>query len=213
MTKLLLIRHGQSQANIENFFAGHLDSPLTELGIRQAKLTADYIAGTWSVDRVYASDLRRAYVTGKAVADRFGLDIIADHDLREIWAGHWEGKSYVRLSELFPETYGVWLTDIGHTVCDEGESVAQLQQRVLDAVFRICQANPDATVVIATHATPIRSLQCYCEGKTLDEMKDVPWVSNASVTELIYENNRLRLGEVNYDAHLGSLISALPENC
>ena len=64
-----MIRHGQSCANVEKYFAGHLNSPLTALGVSQAQLTAQYIFQHYCVDHVYASDLDRAYLTGKAVAD------------------------------------------------------------------------------------------------------------------------------------------------
>ena len=84
---------------------------------------------------------------------------------------------------------------------------------MVDAVFSVAKKHPDSTVVIATHATPIRAVQCFCVGKSLDEMKDVPWVSNASVTELVYEDNQLRLEQVSYDLHLGQLKSVLPDKC
>ena len=83
MTTLLLIRHGQSVANLENVFGGHLDKPLTELGLRQAQLTADFIKENFAVDAVYASDLMRAYVTGQTTAERFGLTAIPDRQLRD----------------------------------------------------------------------------------------------------------------------------------
>lgn len=213
MTRLLLIRHGQSMANLEKIFAGALDSPLSELGLRQAELTADYIAAKYKVDCVYASDLQRAFMTGKAIADRFGLDVIPVSALREINGGYWEETLFDLLPQRYPDSYGIWLQNIGNAVCDGGESVSGLQQRVLTALYQIARDNPDKTVVIATHGTPIRAVQCFCEGKSLDEMKNIKWVSNASVTEISFENDRLKIENVSYDAHLGSLTSVLPANC
>ena len=213
MTRIVLVRHGQSVANVEKFFAGHYDSPLTALGFQQAALTARYIASHYKVDMVYASDLQRAYATGKAIADCFCLGVVKESSFREINAGLWEKMPYEQLPERLPDSYSVWLNNIGKVTCDGGESVAQLQKRVVDAVFSVAEKHPDSTVVIATHATPIRAVQCFCEGKSLDEMKDVPWVSNASVTELVYEDNQLRLEQVSYDLHLGQLKSVLPDKC
>ena len=213
MTKLLMIRHGQSVANVERIFAGHLDSPLTQLGQRQAQLTANYLYSHYPVDRVYTSDLSRAYTTGKTVADLFGLPVISHIELREIFAGLWEGESYDLLPERFAHSYAVWMKDIGNAVCDGGESVAALQSRVLGILRRICHENPDKCVVVATHATPIRALQCHCEGKCLAQMKDVPWVSNASISSFVYENGVFNIDFVSYDTHLGQLTSVLPENC
>ena len=213
MTRVLMIRHGQSLANVQRFFAGHLNSPLTDLGVEQAQLAAGYIHQNYTVDRVYASDLDRAYVTGKAVADLYGLPVTADRRLREISAGDWEGVLYDELPNRFPASYGVWLHDIGNAVSDCGESVAMLQQRVCDAMGDICVANPDKTVVVATHATPIRAFQCFCEGRALSTMKDIPWVSNASISSFVYDNGNFEIESISYEGHLGQLKSVLPRNC
>ncbi len=211
MTTLLLIRHGESLANVDGRFAGHLDAPLSETGHKQAAITAAYIRSRYTIDAVYASDLSRAFNTGKAVADSFGLPTTPDTDLREIFAGDWEGAIYDDLPKQFPASFHTWLTDIGNAVCDGGEAVAHLQERVLTALRRIAAEHDDGTVVVATHATPIRAVQCHCEGRSLDDMKSVPWVSNASVTVVECEQGALRLLEVGYDAHLGGQRTAFPK--
>lgn len=211
MTTFLLIRHGESVANVEGRFAGHLNAPLSETGRAQAAITAEYICSQYTVGAVYASDLSRALDTGKAVADRLGIPVTPDHALREIFAGDWEGAIYDDLPKQFPASFHTWLTDIGNAVCDHGESVAHLQERVLTTLRRIAAEHDGQTVVIATHATPIRSLQCFCEGKTLNDMKNVPWVSNASVTVVECEHNAFRLLEIGKDAHLGKQRTAFPK--
>ena len=205
MTSLLLIRHGESRANREGFFAGQADVPLEEKGLSQARITADFIVRNYSVDRVYASDLCRAYDTGKAVADLLGLEVIPDPRLREIFSGKWQGQKFTDIIAQYGEDYQVWLTDIGNCVCTGGESVAQLGQRVLAALTDIATENPGKTVVIATHATPIRVLQCLLGGFALNRMKDIPWVSNASVTEITYDAGVWMLGKIGQDAHLFDL--------
>lgn len=212
MTTLLLIRHGQSEANLSNCFAGHLDAPLTELGRQQAACTAAFVAGAYSVDVVYASDLSRAFATGEAVSEKVGVAIRPEIGLREIEAGQWEGVPFSQLQETYPEDYGLWLTDIGNSRATGGESVAELANRVEATLRQIAEENPGKTVVIATHATPIRSVQWKVSGKSLGHMKQIPWVSNASVTELFYENGGFRLGEIAQDDHLAELKTLLPKN-
>ncbi len=212
MTTFLLIRHGESMANTEKRFAGHLDIPLSPLGEQQAKITAAHIASHYAVDAVYASDLLRAYHTGKAVADQMHVPIYTDKALREICAGDWEGVSFDNLQTRFSKSYAVWLTDIGNAACDNGETVAVLQNRFLTALRRIAADNDGKTIVIATHATPIRSLQCHCEGKTLNEMHAVPWATNASVTTVTCENGIFRLVSAGDDRHLGGTRTVLPAN-
>lgn len=211
MTTLLIIRHGQSVSNIQGVFTGNLDLALTEQGLQQAQITSDYIVENFKVDAVYSSDLCRARDTGKAVADRLGLEVQTDRRLREIYAGRWEGRSFNDLTDNF-SNYMVFRTDIGNCVTDGGETVAQLSARVLEAFYDIAKANEGKTVVIATHATPIRALQCHCEGKTLAQMKDVPWVTNASVSTILFKNGKFSLKERCHDEHLGAIVSRFPSN-
>ena len=210
MTKLILIRHGQSIANIENRFAGNYDAPLSELGVCQAKKSAEYIAEHYQVSKVYASDLRRAFATGKAVSDLLGVEIISDVRLREIQAGAWEGLEFVKIIEAYRDDFDIWLHDIGHAKATDGERVSELGERVFGAVTEIARQNEGKTVVIASHATPIRAVECMVRYGNLERMRDIPWVSNASITELVYENGHFECRLISYDEHLGELKSKLP---
>ena len=93
-----------------------------------------------------------------------------------------------------------------------GESIARLQERVVAALRAIGEENHGKTVVVATHATPIRTFMHHCSGLPLDEMKNTPWVSNASVTIAEYENGAFTIVTPGYDAHLGDMRTALPKN-
>lgn len=210
MVKFLMIRHGQSQANLTKCFAGHLDSPATELGLKQAKLAAEYVVKNYKVDAVYSSDLKRAAVVGEAVAEAAGVVMQTDKQLREINAGQWEGICFDDLAEKFP-SYEVWRKDIGNSKCDGGESAAQLQQRIVGRLKEIAEKHPGQTVVITTHATPIRVTQCHALGLPLGEMKNLPWVSNSSVSEFDYDGD-FHVVRVGYDGYLGDAVSTLPPN-
>lgn len=210
MTTLLLVRHGQSCANEADRFVGQTDSPLSKLGIIQAQKTAEYIAANYVVDKVYASDLSRAFQTGKATADKFGLEVIPEKDLREIFAGEWEDLSLEELFACGGEAFKVWESNIGRAVCPSGESIAAVQERAARAIDRIIGGNEGKTIVIASHATVIRSLQCLYEGKNLDEMKTVPWVTNASVTVVRCEKGKKILVTVGAAEHLQGMLTGGP---
>ena len=132
-TKMIFVRHGQSEANLAGIFIGHINSPLTELGHRQAELTAEFLKDE-HIDAFYGSDLIRAYETGLCIAKRHNKGVIPDKNLREIFAGDWEGKKFSELSGLYEKTYGVWLSDIGHAHPDAGESVSVLYERITGEV-------------------------------------------------------------------------------
>ena len=87
MTRFLFIRHGESDGNRYGLFTGQGDLPLTKLGHRQADAAAAYVAEQYGnrIDGVYASDLARAWDTGKAAADRLGLPITRTEDCGRYW--------------------------------------------------------------------------------------------------------------------------------
>ncbi len=212
MTKFLMIRHGESVANLERRFAGHYNAPLTDLGRRQAAATAEYVNQTFKVDKIYASDLDRAFYTGKATADLIGLDVTKTRELREISAGDWEGILFDDIKKQYPELYECWFGDAGNCRLPNGESTKELGDRIITCIKKIGDENPDSTVVLATHATPIRVLQAILTYGGVDAMKNVAWVSNASVSTVIYENGKLTFTEAGYDKHLEGIISELPKD-
>jgi len=212
MTTLILIRHGESEANRQDVFAGQIDPDLQNKGLKQAQVTAKYIAENYQVDKIYASDLQRAYKTALCLAEVTGLDVIADKQLREINAGKWEGMKFKDLGVVYPEEYGMWLNHIGHSGCVGGETVKELGDRVMAALTKIAQENDGKTVAIATHATPIRAAQSMIESGSVDEMENIPWVSNASVTVFEYDNHNWKTIAASVDSHLAELITVLPEN-
>ena len=212
MTRLLLIRHGQSQANEQRVFAGNYDVELTELGCKQAQCTAEYIAKNYKVDKVYASDLKRAFKTAEFVAEKFGLKVIPEKGFREIYAGEWEAVKFDELSEKYPEDWDKWRIDLGNSRCTGGESVRELGERIINTLKKVAEENDGKIVAIGTHATPVRTTQCVVSEYGYDRIMEIPWVSNASVTEVVYEDGKFTLVKFGEDKHLADLISTLPVN-
>lgn len=212
MTRLILIRHGESEANRNSFFAGQMDVELLKKGEEQAKKAAEYIKGNYNVKKVYASDLKRAYKTGEIIADALGIEIIKSQSFREIYAGRWQGETFNNLLKKYTDDYYVWLNDIGNSCCTDGESVKELGERVLKELLKVAEENDDMDIVIATHATPIRVVECILSGRQLLEMKNVSWVPNASVTEVLYMDGHLKLEKVGFAEYLMDLKTEFAAN-
>jgi broad specificity phosphatase PhoE len=209
MTTVILIRHGQSVANLNRIFAGHFNADLSELGHKQAECTANAIFERFKVDKIYSSDLKRAYDTARHVAEKFGLAVIPDEAFREIYAGEWEGMYIEDLGKKFTEDYSVWQNDIGNSRCTGGESMREVGQRFLKRLKEIVAENPDKTLVVATHAAAIRSLQCTVPNERYDEMQNIPFVSNASYSVLEADEGRFEFVEVCCDRHIGELVTRI----
>ncbi len=210
-TNIYLIRHGESEGNKRRAFLGHTDLDLTETGHIQAQNTAEFLKDVCA-DVIYSSDLKRAYSTALHTAEMKNLDIIKSKNLREIYAGDWENGLFCDLEKNFNESYSVWLTNIGKAKCDGGESVAELQLRIVDEISRIAAENDGKTVLIFTHATPIRVFKAFCDGRALDEIKDIPWATNASVTHAKYNDGRFKILEYGIDHFQGNDKTVLPSN-
>lgn len=212
MTTLLLVRHGQSQANLNRTFAGQTNPDLTELGKSQAETLANYLAAHYKIDKIYSSDLLRARHTAAPTARKLGLPITLRKQLREIDAGEWEGKPFDYLQEHYPESYGIFCTNLGGSQCPGGESVAQLAQRVHKELLRICRRNEGKTILVTTHATPIRATQTLCEKGNISFASQVPWTPNTSISKYEYRDGKLYLLEAGFDGYLQDQTSTLPVN-
>lgn len=208
MTKFYVVRHGQSQGNEKRLFLGHTNLGLTELGHKQAKRTAEFLKDK-NIDIIYSSDLMRAYDTAKALGDMLGMEPIATEGLREVYAGLWEGRTMAELKEKFPQ-YHCWLNDIGNAKCDEGESMAELAVRAENEFLRLAKLCEGKTVMVATHAALIRSMCCVWKGIDIHDAQTIPWVSNASVSCVSYDNGKWNIEYIGYDNHISDILSKVP---
>ena len=209
--RVILVRHGQSEGNLHHQFLGHTDLELTELGHKQAELTAAQLDDT-DIDIIYASDLKRAWQTAEHIADRKQLSIIADSQLREVYAGKWEGLEFESIYKEYREDFSVWLENIGFSRCTGGESFIELYERVICELNRIAELNDGMTVCIATHATPIRCARLKAFEYGFDKAKDIGWTNNASITTIDIEDGKFTMILDNYHEHMGVLDTKLPSN-
>lgn len=209
MTRLIFVRHGQSEANLHRIFAGHFDAPLTALGRAQAATAGEYLCRI-PIDVAYASDLRRAYDTAAIIAARQGLSVIPDSAFREIFAGEWEGQYMDVLMQKYAHEYGMFRNDIGHSCPTGGESVIEVGRRLDAATTRLLERHEGKTILIGTHATPIRTMECIFRGIPVERAQEVPWAQNASVTVVEYENATPRIVLCGYNAYLGNLFTGMP---
>ena len=209
--RIVLVRHAQSEGNFTRSFLGHTDLPITELGHKQAKLTAKYLK-EYNIDILYASDLKRAWQTAEHIAEYNQLSMIADQKLREIYAGKWEGQRVDDLCVKYSEDYSVWLSDIGNSRCTGGESFKELYARIIPEIQRIAELNEGLTVCVVTHATPIRCVRLKAHGFDFDKAKDLGWTSNASVTVIDVEDGEFKFVTEHQYEHLGDTVTGLPRN-
>ena len=209
-TTLLIVRHGESLGNLHELFLGHTDLGLTELGERQAAALAETLRDR-RIDAVYSSDLCRARQTVTPAAELHGLSVIPSEKLREIYAGDWENQLFDDLFVYWPEERLLWKNDIGRACPPNGESVAALYARATAAFDEIAAKEAGRTVLIGTHATPVRAMTARLLGTGVLGMQNVPWAPNASITTVVYEDGIPHLVGRADASHLAELQNEPPK--
>lgn len=211
MTKIIMVRHGQSLANAQSRFAGHSDFDLSELGKKQAEAAAEYLCKKEKVDVIYASDLLRAHNTALPFSKAYSLPINDTEELREIFAGEWEGRTTDELFEIYGDDFRVWRGDFPKARCTGGESVAELYDRIVPAVMRLAEQNDGKCILLATHATPVRAIEANARELGKERIGDIPFVKNASINIFEYEKGVITPVVTNLIEHLDeSLITSVP---
>ena len=208
MIKFLVVRHGFSQSNLDGTFTGHIDAPLTDLGIEQGKLVSDFIYKNYKIDAIYSSDLSRAVSTIKPLADSLNIPIIKCKNLREIYGGVWEGKTIAKIKELYASDYDKWYRYTEDMRATEGESMKEVMQRSKNALLDIARKTQGKTVVVATHGGLIKGLQGALMGLSVGELKDVDYVCNASIMEIEYDGE-FKIVNVCISHYLGEMLTEM----
>lgn len=156
-TRLLLLRHGQTELSVQRRYSGRGNPTLTELGRQQADAAARYLAQRGGIAAVVSSPLQRCYETATAAAKALGRDVAVVDDLIETDFGGWEGLTFSEAAERDPELHRRWLRDTS-TEPPGGESFDHVNARVCRVRDRIVADYGGSTVLVVSHVTPIKML-------------------------------------------------------
>jgi len=200
LTKLILVRHGETIWNAEKKFQGHTDIVLSAVGLEQASLLADRLA-LEKIAAVYSSDLNRAFVTAETVARRHGLPVTGLPALREIKFGDWEGLTYTAIHEKWPSQLSGLFTSPSEIVIPGGESFHELKKRAADAIAELVAKHQDETVVVVSHGGTIRTVFCSILDINLNHLWEIRQ-DNTAVNIVEYYDGRALIALVNDTHHL-----------
>lgn len=150
-TEIYLIRHGQTEWNLEGRWQGQMNSDLTPLGVAQAKAVARRLE-TVEFHMLYSSDLTRTYDTAKEIAATTGHEIVPEERLRERRGGLMEGHTLVEAQQKFPEHFEVELhLRPADFAFPGGESENQLRDRAMDVLTELAERHPGERIVAVSH--------------------------------------------------------------
>ncbi len=202
MTKVILVRHGQTLWNLEMKYQGHCDIALTDKGLRQAELAAERLA-TEKVSAVYASDLNRAFKTAECIGAKHGLGVTAIPELREINFGDWEGMTFEGISDPANSHWSEEMTKVfshpGEAQIPGGETFHEVKERAMSALNQLVAAHPNQTIVVVSHGGTIRTVLCALLDIHLNNIWKIKQ-DNTAINMLEYCDDAVFVSLVN-DAH------------
>jgi len=203
-TKLYLIRHGQSGGNAEGRFGGHGPTPLSELGERQAELTAGFLASE-GINAIYSSDLERAVQTARPLAKLLDLEINTSPEFRERHVGVLEGLTFNESRENYPEDYFALVNRSVNHVISGGESYRHLLRRINGKLNEILRSNQGKRIAIFSHTGAICFITLQLLGAIHRGTKRTPWLitSNCGINRFELRGRRnVRVLALNDTRHL-----------
>ncbi len=157
MTRLILIRHGQTDYNLQNRYCGFSNPLLNNQGIKQSERLAARVKDI-KIDKVYSSDLKRAYQTAEIIFKNNPIEKVAD--FREMNFGLFEGLKYEEITEIYPKLYRDWINNPIKVKIPNGEGLKDLNKRVKKRLSFMLSEHRDRTIALVIHGGPIRIILC-----------------------------------------------------
>ncbi len=196
--ELILIRHAESKANAAGIYQGiSYDTPLTEKGISQARLTAEALSSVKEVAAIYTSPLLRAYQTAEIINANLKVPLVTDRRILEINHGSWEGKKADQFSETELGILKQWRQEPDRTQMPEGEHFEDLVYRVEEFLGDLDQAK--GKIIMVTHDAVKRVIVCKWRGLPYDQLWSVS-LDNCGITTLGL--NPIEVVDLNNTMHL-----------
>ncbi|PTR32103.1 putative phosphoglycerate mutase [Rhodococcus sp. OK519] len=156
-TRMLLLRHGQTELSVERRYSGHGNPPLTALGRAQARSSAQRLADKGAIAAVVSSPLGRARETAAAAAEALGLPVTFHDGLIETDFGKWEGLTFGEAQLRDPDLHSRWLSDTSVRP-PEGESFDEVRTRIQAVRDDLTASYAGTNILVVTHVTPIKTL-------------------------------------------------------
>lgn len=162
-TKVVLLRHGQTAANVEGVFRGRLDLELDETGLQQANALADAVAQRGATS-LYTSPMKRAAQTAEPIGAKLRAKAVVAEAFIDVDFGDWEAKHHTKVAEEYPELYALWAVRPGEVTFPGGESLDGVRLRAAAGLDEMVRKHEGATVAIVSHRVICRLLLCHILG-------------------------------------------------
>ncbi|MDA1196548.1 MAG: histidine phosphatase family protein [Nanoarchaeota archaeon] len=198
--RLLLARHGQTDWNDAGRFQGMSDIPLNATGLEQARLLAERLKDE-RIDAIYSSVLSRAHKTALKVAEGRDVKVVVREDLNERTYGKWDGLTEEQIKEQYSDDFDAYCKRRYSVAPTNGESIAQITQRVSAFLEMLQKDQTDVTVLVVTHSGTLRGLMDGLLEYSPEEVADLRF-KHTSLTSITFVDGKPTLDFMNSVDHL-----------
>jgi broad specificity phosphatase PhoE len=205
MSEIILVRHGETDWNVEEVFRGRIDIELNQTGVKQAQLLAEYLGGL-KIAAVYSSPLQRALKTAEAIARRHKLEVKTSPGLIDCNFGQWQGLSLQEVKRRYKKLYPKWAENPQLVKMPEGESLDGVRERALKVVNEAV-AKHKGIIVLVSHRVVNKVLICALLGLDNSHFWNIRQ-DNCATTVFSHENGRFVLTRHNDTSYLKPLEQA-----
>jgi len=206
MLKILVVRHGETDHNKNNILQGHLDVPLNETGVEQAKQLSTWLERRFKIDHLYSSPLSRALKTAELVAEKQKTPLTILDGLKEIDVGLWQGLTNEECKALHPDVCQKLREDGLYTRRPGGESYWDLYQRTSAIMESVVSEHHQGVVCLVTHGGCVRTIIAHAMGASPEvfAFNSGLMVGNTSLSliEYLHPIKRWQVRTVNATCHL-----------
>jgi probable phosphoglycerate mutase len=199
-TRILLVRHGETDWNASGRIQGHSDTPLNAAGRLQSQQAAQRLARE-PIRALYSSDLARAFETATIIGAPLGLTVVTSPRLRERLYGAWEGLTADEIQAHYPEQFALWRARSTDFEPPQGETRSQLLTRALDELQAIARRHVGEAVVVVTHGGLCYVVINHIVGSVDGNRREFTF-GNASIHTLDVTGDRWSVISMNDTAHL-----------
>lgn len=209
MTRIILVRHGETTWNVEGRYQGQEDTPLSQRGLQQGQLLAEGLRNI-PIDLCISSPLQRSYQTCKFCADLHKLPVATDERLLEINHGTWEGVLAKDIEAQYPQEFHQWHTQPHLVQMPGGENLEDVHRRVRAAFDDYAAAYPNQTILVAAHDAVNKAIICDLLELSMEHFWQIKQ-DNTCINVLEYQDGIWRIVLLNSTAHMGFLFSGIEQ--
>lgn len=203
-TRILVIRHGQTEWNRVERFRGRAEVPLNDTGRAQAAALARRLAGREAITTVFASPLERCVQTAEAIAAQTGARVEPREGLNDVDYGQWQGLTPDEVRERWPREFELWLTRMHEVQFPGGDNLTVVRERVVADLERIRDENVGQTVAIVSHKVICQILACAMLGLDNAHVRLIE-LDNASLSIFSWQAGEYIVEKINDTCHLDGL--------